>query len=136
MISTTSHPKVEYNYLNDKIIIINPNEFNTYDILKISDYVITDYSALIMDALVINKKILLYVYDYQKYKRETGLNINLLEDYPNITKTDAQDIVDIIINNKYNEKEYQKFANKYKPKVKNSISLIINLIKECLNETN
>ena len=40
--------------------------FSTFDMLRTVDYVITDYSALAIDACVLNKKLLLYVYDYEK----------------------------------------------------------------------
>lgn len=47
------------------------------------DYVITDYSALTMDACLLNKKLLLYVYDYEKYEKENGLNIDLFKELKN-----------------------------------------------------
>ncbi len=129
----TFHPKV-YEEIDDKRIIkISPREFLTYDVLKVADYVITDYSALIIDALLAKKKILLYVYDYYKYKEDNGLNINLLEDYPNITKIKASEIINILNKHTYNNKEYMEFSNLYRPNIKNCTKKIIDLIKGNLN---
>ena len=89
----TFHPKVADFKNDERVIKINPSEISTYDIVKICDYVITDYSSLMIDALIANKKILLYVYDYDKYKKENGLNIDLINEFPNITKKNAKEII-------------------------------------------
>jgi CDP-glycerol glycerophosphotransferase (TagB/SpsB family) len=129
----TFHPKVT-NKLNDnRVIYINRNEFSTFDILKNCDYVITDYSALMIDAVIANKKILLYVYDIDKYSKNNGLNINLLKEFSNITSKDAKKLVEIIINNKYDNNEFKKFKKMYTPNIKNSSTKeIVKLIKRCL----
>lgn len=130
----TSHPKVKYDIKNSKVIYINPNEFSSYDIVKLSDYVITDYSSLMIDAAIANKKILLYVYDYEDYKEGNGLNIDLLKEYPNITKKRASEILKIISDDTYDMAEFQKFKDKYTiNENRSSLDRIITLIKECLN---
>lgn len=131
----TSHPKVDSVFMDDRVIYINREEFDTFDIMKKCDYVITDYSALMIDSAIINKKILLYVYDYEKYKKENGLNIELLKDFPNISSTSAKKIVDIIVNDKYDLKEYKKFQKMYTPNIKGRCTdEITKLIVRCLNE--
>ncbi len=130
----TFHPKVKENLLDDRIIRINSKEFSTYDVIKLVDYVITDYSALLMDALVVDKKLLFYVYDYDTYEKDNGLNLPLLKEYPHLTKKDAKELMKIIKTNSYDEKEYARLKEKYAPKVKNSTDQIIHLIKECLKD--
>lgn len=124
------HPK-DNNIIDDKRII-NGKDYSATDLIKIADYVITDYSSLMIDALVLNKKVLLYVYDYESYIKNNGLNINLLEDYSNITKVKAKDIIAILNNKSYDMKEYQNFLMKYNPNVKNCTQKIVKLIKEYL----
>ncbi len=127
----TFHPKVKEDIDDDRIIKINSKEFLTYDILKISDYVITDYSSLLIDALVINRKVLLYVFDYENYKENNGLNIDLVKEFPNITRRDGKGINELLLS-KYNDKDYKKLQKNYKPKVKNCSKRIVSLIKECM----
>lgn len=129
----TFHPKVNNIISDNRIICIDNNEFSTFDILKVCDYVITDYSALMIDAVIAQKKILLYVYDYEEYSIDNGLNIDLLKDFPNLTKKSAKEIIDIIVNNKYDFDELEKFREKYTPNIKESSTIkIVELIKRCL----
>lgn len=128
----TFHPK---NTIIDSedIISINREKFSTFDILKVVDYVITDYSALAIDACVVNKKILLYVYDFDKYNRENGININLFEELPNCVSRNIEDLIQIIDNNTYNTEAYENFRNKYVTYINGgSTEKIINLIKGAL----
>ena len=67
--------------INDNRIIFD-NSFSTLDMAVVSDYVITDYSAIAIEAAVLDVKLLYYVYDYEKYKSDNGLNIDLFEDMP------------------------------------------------------
>lgn len=131
----TNHFKVEERATDPRVININSNEFQTFDILKIVDYVITDYSALMIDAAVINKKILLYVYDYDEYKKNNGVNLDLLNDFPTIAYQDAKKLMNIINKNKYDIKAYHEFQKKYTPHIKTtSTEANMDLIKRCLDE--
>ena len=131
----TNHFKVEERATDSRVININSNEFQTFDILKIVDYVITDYSALMIDAAVINKKILLYVYDYYEYKKNNGVNLDLLNDFPTIAYQDAKKLMNVINKNKYDIKAYHEFQKKYTPHIKTtSTEANMDLIKRCLDE--
>ena len=131
----TNHFKVEERATDPRVININSNEFQTFDILKIVDYVITDYSALMIDAAVINKKILLYVYNYDEYKKNNGVNLDLLNDFPTIAYQDAKKLMNVINKNKYDIKAYHEFQKKYTPHIKTtSTEANMDLIKRCLDE--
>lgn len=127
----TFHAKVNDVVNDNRIIKIKRSDFSTYDVLKICDYVITDYSALLLDTLVVKKKILFYVYDYDEYRTENGLNVELLKDYPSLTKKSAQDLV-MTLKKPYDNKAYQKLCALYRPTVTDSTKKICKLVKECL----
>lgn len=109
----TFHPKVDEIKSDKNVICINRNEFSTLDVLRVCDYVITDYSALAIDACVLKKKLLLYVYDYEQYDKENGINIDLFKELKGNVSRDIKDIVKIIDNNTYNMESYNKFRKKY-----------------------
>lgn len=133
----TNHSKVEDKANDDRVISIDSKEFSTFDVLKICDYVITDYSALMIDAAIINKKILLYVYDYEQYDKNNGVNLKLLEDFPKITSKEGKTIMNIINKDKYDKKSFEKFKKLYTPQTKKtSTEETMDLIKRCLNEKN
>lgn len=131
----TNHFKVEEKAKDERVISINSQEYSTFDILKIVDYVITDYSALMIDAAVINKKILLYLYDYEQYSKNNGVNINLLQEFPTIAYKNAHDLINVILKNKYDKRAYKRFQELYTPHINTtSTKATLELIKRCLDE--
>ncbi len=99
----TSVPK---EYLIDK-------KYNTFDLIKIADYIITDYSALSVEASILHKPIFLYVQDYEEYTKNRGLNIYLENELETFTSKKISDIIAKIENKDYNMQELIQYQNKY-----------------------
>lgn len=93
-------------YLVDK-------KYSSYDLIKIADYIITDYSALSIEASVLNKPIFIFLPDIKEYKEETGVNINLKEELSTFTCENFGEIIDKIEKKEYNTKEIEKYREKY-----------------------
>ncbi len=51
---------------------------NTRQLLLKSDYVVTDYSSIVYEAYLLNKKVIFYVPDIELYSKSPGLNVDLL----------------------------------------------------------
>ena len=49
------------------------------ELLCATDTLVTDYSSTIGEALVSNKKCFIYAYDYEKYKKNRGLVMDLID---------------------------------------------------------
>jgi CDP-glycerol glycerophosphotransferase (TagB/SpsB family) len=127
------HPKYKSKIKSNKVILVDRSLFTTYDMMKIADYVITDYSALVIDSAIMNKKLLLYVYDYNKYKKENGLNIDLYKELDGNVNKNFKPLMDIISKDKYNMKSFTEVRRKYVNNFKDSCTKeLINLIKENL----
>lgn len=62
------------------------------DLLCVADYLVTDYSAIALEAVALDVKTLYYVPDYEDYASNTGLNINLFEEMPGCVFSSAKDI--------------------------------------------
>lgn len=122
------------NHPNQNIEINNPNiytcpEFKSGDLLAIANYVITDYSSICLDAAVLNKKVLFYVDDYEKYLQQNGMNLDVYKEYPTLAFKDIEEVFKIIKTDKYDNKAYQQFRYKYLPnKLGNSTRLIADYI--------
>lgn len=101
----------------DKSIGVNEytvdNKYSTFDLLKIADYIITDYSAVAFEASILNKPLYFYTYDINDYKKTRGLNVDLFSEMNNATSTNIKEIIKAIEDNKYNYGELEKFRNKY-----------------------
>lgn len=70
-------------------------DYSLYDVLSVSSCLISDYSSVIFDYLLINKPIIYNLYDYEMYKKERGLS------YDPYIEICAGDIV-------YNEKDLMR----------------------------
>lgn len=105
------------------------NMFSSLDLLTVADYVITDYSGISIEAAVLNKPILFYLYDLDDYEKKVGLNIDLLNEMPTSSSKELDDIVNVIKNNKYNYSELKRFRKKYIDNLNgNATEIIVNYV--------
>ena len=103
------HP-LDKNEIDKKYII---DKYNTSDLIKLADYVITDYSAIAFETAALNKPLFFYVYDIEKYENNRGLNIDLMKEMKALAKKNIEDIIDIIEKDNYDYQSLEKFKNKY-----------------------
>jgi CDP-ribitol ribitolphosphotransferase len=66
------------------------------DLLKIADYVITDYSAIAFEAALLHRKVVFYVPDIEAYRLSPGLNIDPEQQFPAISFRDATSLASFI----------------------------------------
>ncbi len=108
-------------------------DMSTMALLAACDYVITDYSAITFEAAAINKKILFYLFDYEKYIANNGLNIDIAKEMPECSFFNAEDLAESIFSGRYCEEAVRRFAEKYLPeRLGCSTELISKLIIDCL----
>ena len=56
-----------------------PVEYETYDFLACCDVLITDYSSVAIDFAGTGKDIILFIYDYEQYKKDKGFYLDVKE---------------------------------------------------------
>ena len=93
--------------------IIVDSKFSVLDLLFITDYLITDYSAVSMEAAVLNIPMFYYVYDIDRYKANRGLFIDFYQEMPGVINSDAKEIIKAIENDQYDHKKIENFRQKY-----------------------
>ena len=88
------HPKekIRIKFKKYKHIKAFPGNYDSYDILNISDCLITDYSSVIFDYLNTSRKIILFNYDEENYMKYRGTYIPL-DDFPFPKVTDIEDLI-------------------------------------------
>lgn len=81
------------------------------DLLIVADYLISDYSSIIMDYCILDRPIVCFGYDYDEYKKARGgFYFDLDKEIPSgVCRTD-NDVLNYILNKDYDE-ECQKVAN-------------------------
>lgn len=133
----TMHPKSKIIVNDKRVIIIDNTKYLTFDVLKLMDYVITDYSALAIDALVCNKNVMFYLYDYDEYSNENGLNINLFKEFPLYTSKTADKLLDVLNKDNYNISELKRLRKKYVTKFEGKCTEeLVDLIRKGIYEKN
>ena len=105
------HPN-ESNFITDDRITYFRN-VSSLELLTVADIIITDYSAISIEAAALNKKIYFYVYDYKDYVANNGLNIDLYSEFPGCVYENPRDLVDAIERNQYDISLVNNFKNKY-----------------------
>lgn len=131
----TAHYEVAniLNIPNDNKFVINAFQYPYInDLLIAADILISDYSSVIFDYAILEKPILCFAYDYDKYMEERGTYLNLNElFYDGVIKTQEQ-LIDIIENMDYiKECEHsKKMKEEYINKCGNTVSEIAKKIFE------
>lgn len=71
------HPldKKEYEY-KEKEGVIYDDKFTSYELLEVTDRIITDYSSLAIETSLLNKPLYFYTYDIKYYEEDPGLNFD------------------------------------------------------------
>lgn len=77
--------------LSNIIFLDNSIIEDTQEVLSITDYLITDYSSIFVDYLLLNRPIIFYVFDLDKYKNRRGLVI----DYNNDVMTPGKKVFNL-----------------------------------------
>lgn len=108
-------------------------DVTTMDLLTACDYLITDFSAITIEAAAASVKTLFYLYDYLDYKQNNGLNIDLPRVIPSCCFYHPEDLERTIRSNSYDAAAMEAFAGQYLPNCLGSCTQKITaLILDCL----
>ncbi len=88
-------------------------DFSSLDLMKLSDAVITDYSACAFEAALLKKPLYFYVPDYDVYKKEQGLNIDILTALEGTAFVNAENLLQKVISDNYDFNLLTDFSDKY-----------------------
>lgn len=105
-------------------------ESDIRELYLISDILITDYSSVMFDFALLEKPMIFYVYDYEKYKDELrGFYFDFEKEAPGELAYTTNELVKILKNmDKYtnmNKDRYQAFSNKFNQYDKGNASEIV-----------
>ncbi|EKU46004.1 CDP-glycerol glycerophosphotransferase family protein [Staphylococcus massiliensis] len=62
-----------------------------YELIQLADLIITDYDSVAIEASIIDKPVLFYVYDEKEYEKEHGLNVFYYHDIPDDYKVTSEE---------------------------------------------
>lgn len=119
LIIVKPHPlqNISNKVYSDYIIPFEKNDiFSLYDLLYISDALITDYSSIMHDYMVTKKPILLNCFDYLKYEKTRGFIVEEINQLmPTVKITDVEQLIcsfNKLINGSYDFEKYEKLQKR------------------------
>lgn len=104
------HPLSKLKIDDDRVII--DRKFSTIDMMYVSDVVITDYSAIVFEASLLNKPLMFYCYDYSSYYNSRNFYLDYKK-MPGVIDENAEKIVSSIEKKDYNLDSVKDFSIKY-----------------------
>lgn len=106
------HPARDMNRIDQRALYCP--DFSASQLLAAADIVITDYSAISIEAAALGKRVYFYVYDLKEYTKSVGLNIDLYQEMPGCVYEQAGDLA-AALGRDYNQAARDAFAQKYAP---------------------
>lgn len=108
-----THPLDTLNieHLPENIVI--DHRFDTYDLMKFADMIISDYSAVGIEALLLEKPVYFYLYDIKDYARDPGLNVDYQKEFPGMAFRHAADLMRSAAERDYPFSRIKTLKNKY-----------------------
>lgn len=93
--------------------VIYDREFDSYDMLRVADIVVSDYSSYVIEASLAEKPLYLYVYDLDEYREQVGLNMDPAgEAISEYVFTDAAEMADSF-DKEYDINKLKQFRDRY-----------------------
>ncbi len=113
----TCHPQEKElaKKLNIPKNVINALEEDINDLLLISDILITDYSSVIFDYLILDRPIIFYPYDYDDYMSYRNFYLDYKKDLPGPVCYNQKELIRVLESPKELE-EYQYKINQFNQK--------------------
>lgn len=88
-------------------------DFSTYDLMKLADEIVTDYSACAYEASLLNKPLRFFIPDYETYKNEQGLNVDMPQIFADACFFDAGELLNAIKNDEYDLEKLDGFSHTF-----------------------
>ena len=104
--------KSDYSQFKGKGLIID-DKFSGMEWLKVCDKVITDYSAIVFEAAVLERDIYLYLQDIDTYNKYSGINMDFSKEPIAGYVCYSSDKLCSLLDSKYNKNAVKEFKNKY-----------------------
>lgn len=120
------HPKSKlidkFNHIENKLIYMIDSDADPYTFLNMADILVTDYSSIYFDFLLINKPIIFFNYDFEEYlKNSRELYFNYQQVTPGEKVSTFNELKNALLRASESKDEYQKTFETIQNKVSQMI---------------
>lgn len=105
------HPLTKKKF--EKPISFYEGDFSTYDLMKIADGIITDYSASAFEGSLLGKPMWFYLPDFETYLREQGINTDVTRELPDACFFEAKTLLNAVESESYDFQKLSAFTDKF-----------------------
>jgi CDP-ribitol ribitolphosphotransferase len=117
--------------------IVTNTSFSTMEMLAVADYMISDYSSIIYEAGIMEKKLLFYAFDLDSYKSRRDFFIDYQAEVPGPVCRNADEVVAALGGYPFEKEKIRMFAEKYVDiSIANCTERIVQLLIEELADFN
>lgn len=106
------HPLLGDVSLGEDKHLIQVNHDNLNELFSVSDCLITDYSSIVYDFSILEKKIIYYIPDLTQYTEEIGINDDFNQ-MPGDVCLNEKELVNALIHKEYNVQAIQTFKDRH-----------------------
>ncbi len=107
------HPLLSDTIISEDEDIICCNNMSIKLLFSVTDYLISDYSAIIIDFTIFDKPILLYTPDLERYRKDVGFYVEYEEDMPGPICFTEKQLIKAIKNETYDMQKVRAFRDKF-----------------------
>ncbi len=103
------HPLNARTYEDLSNIVNYDKDFDVYPVMSLSDMMITDYSSIYIDYLIIDRPIVFFNYDYEKYlDQNRKLQTKFLDTIPGVVTTEQEGLEKAILDHLISDNDTHK----------------------------
>ena len=103
------HPHNAHVYEDLSNILNYGKDFDIYPVMSLSDMMITDYSSIYIDYLIIDRPIVFFNYDYEKYlEKNRKLQTKFLDTIPGVITREQEGLEQAILDHLISCKDSHK----------------------------
>lgn len=93
--------------------VLTAGDFTTFDMIFVSDYVISDYSCVVYEAAVRSIPLYFFCFDLDQYEDNRGLALDYEKECPGLISRDGEAILEAIESGEYDMEYLKRFTDKY-----------------------
>ena len=116
----SKHPLME---ISRDILAVN-KEFSTFELMCVADCIILDYSAVVFEAVFLDKPLIFYPFDYETYEKNRGFYIDYMKEMPGPVVRNPEKLAEAVRDTVYDRKRIQAFREKWVDMSETGISRI------------
>ncbi len=105
------HPLTKLKKKDERVIW--DRQFSSRDMMMVADFIISDYSAILYEAVLLKKPIYFYAYDYEEYSKTRSFYTDYQKEMPGLISASAKEIFSWIQQDKKDISKIDDFIKKY-----------------------